>query len=97
MLVGEIHEDGAGFEKASARFAVEDGGNLLVGRQAGKLGRELLALLDVYRMNFIRRGKLLEHDGNLAPIGRAPGIEIDHESVRPPASSICRSSLRIRS
>ena len=46
------------------------------------LGRELLAVrADVDLVHVVGQAALLEHDGDLAAVGRAPGIEFDHGEV----------------
>ena len=81
-LLREINQDRPGLEECerlSARaIAIDNRGNLAVGIYRHKLGLELIALGNVDFVNMIGEAGLLEHDRDLAAIGRAPGVEIDH-------------------
>ena len=52
--------------------------NLAVGTDGDELGCELVVLADIDRVGTIRQPGFFEHDGNLAPVGRGPGIKIEH-------------------
>ena len=80
-LVGEIEQDGAGLEQRAAVVAVDDRGDAVVGADLQEVGLELLVLGDVDRMCGIVEPALLEHDGDLAAVGRRPRVEIDHLGV----------------
>jgi len=80
-LLGQVGEDGAALENAhrlAVRVGVDDGGNLVVGRD-GEEGRlELRILAEVDGLYGVRNAQLFEHDGNLAAVRRGPGVEREH-------------------
>jgi len=41
----------------------------------------LLARSDVDFVELVRETAFLQHHGNLAAVGRAPGVELDHRSL----------------
>ncbi len=73
-LLREIHQDRARFEQRDRRVIrnveVDDRRNLAVRADGRELGLELLALADVDGEDAVRQSKLLEHDRDLAPVGR---------------------------
>jgi hypothetical protein len=63
-------------------------------RQAFPL--ELVALGDVERDHGVRKGTLLEHDGDLPAVGRGPVIEVDRPpAARGPRRFRCRRGLGV--
>ena len=77
-LFGEIQKDGAGFHERRAGVVIDDGRDLVVGTDLQEVGRELLVLRDIDRMHSVGKPGFLQHDGSLAPIGRGPGVQVDH-------------------
>src|SRR5208282_1157095 len=75
-LFGEIDQNGAGFENlerpAAGSIAIDDRRNLGIRIDGDVVGLELIALADMDRMNVIRQPYLLEHDGDLFAVRRAP-------------------------
>ena len=75
-LVGEIHQDRAGLEQrivAAARpVVIDDGRNLVVGRDFQERGPELIALADVDRKHAVIEPAFLQHDVDLAGVARGP-------------------------
>src|SRR5262249_7730300 len=63
-----------------AVVAIDDRRDAVVGTDLEELRLELLVLADVDRVHRVGQPELLERDGGLAPIGRGPGVEIDHGS-----------------
>src|SRR3546814_14107719 len=59
---------------------VDDGGDPVVRTDRQEVRRELLVLADVDREDLILHAGLFQHDGDLAAVRGAPGIEIDHGS-----------------
>ena len=57
---------------------VDDRWDLAVGIDGQELRRELLAARDVDPDHLIWQRDFLEHDGDLAPVRRCPGIKVDH-------------------
>ncbi len=80
-LLGEIHQDRARLEQRSAVVAVDDGGDAVVGADLEEIGLELLVLGDVDRVRGVIQAALLQHDGDLAAVGRRPRVKIDHRGV----------------
>jgi hypothetical protein len=60
---------------------IDDGGNAIVGADLQELGRELISLADVHGKNGVGKLHLLEHDVDLVPVGRGPGVNVDHSSL----------------
>src|SRR5205814_5879901 len=66
-------------ERLSVRALVVDHRRDLVVRRDGEeLGLELIAGADIDRMHTVLKARLLEHDVDLVPVGRRPGIKVDH-------------------
>ena len=85
-LAGEVNEDRArlhhGDRLAVRAVRIDDGWDLAVRVDLQIVGGELLAVrADVDLVHVIGEAALLEHDGDLAAVGRAPGIEFDHGEV----------------
>jgi hypothetical protein len=81
-LLPEIHEDRPGLHHRERlpvwTFGIDDRRNLAVRVERDELGRELVVLADVDRVDVVRHPELFEHDGHLAAVGGAPGVEVDH-------------------
>ena len=56
---------------------IDDGRNLVIGIEREKLGRHLFTRLNIHLVRLVRQAALFQHDGNLVPVGRAQGIELD--------------------
>src|SRR5512139_285323 len=86
-LLGEIDQDRARFEQADRLAAgtvgIDDRRNAVVGADAQELGLELLTLGDVDLVHAIGQPALLQHYRNLAAVGRAPRMKLDHLLVPP--------------
>jgi hypothetical protein len=91
-LAGEVDQDGAGFHHldglAVGAVGVDDGRDLAVRVDGDEGRRELLALRDIHLVHPVGQLAFLQHDGNLAAVGRAPCVQFDHRlsSVVPPFS-----------
>ena len=77
-LLREIHQDRAGFEQRLSVVAVDDRGDAVVGADLQEFRLELVALADVDGVRGVLQAALLQHDGDLAAVGRRPRVEIDH-------------------
>src|SRR5262249_12886354 len=77
----QIHQDRPGFEERPPLVAIDDRGNAVVGAEPQELRLELLALGDVDRVGRILEPAFLEHDRDLAAVGRGPGVKIDHAGL----------------
>ena len=71
----------ASYRRPTRTVGVDDRRNLIVriDRQIFRL--ELVPLADVDRMNFIGHADLFEHDRNFLAVGRAPGVELNHDFI----------------
>jgi hypothetical protein len=58
--------------------AIDDGGDAVVRADLQKVRLELLALGNIDRVRGIGQPEFLEQNGNLAAVGRRPGVKIDH-------------------
>src|SRR5262249_52676405 len=77
---------------------VDDRGDLAVRVDLQVFGRELLAVrTDVDLVDVVRQGAFLQHDGDLASVGRAPRIEFDHVEMAFDGSDWPRDSSGSRS
>src|SRR5690606_18320601 len=85
-LLGEVEEDGAGFEDAD-RLApravpVHDRRDLVVRADREELRRELLVAGDVDDAHLVGQAHLLEGHADLASVGRIPGVQFDAHRPR---------------
>ncbi len=96
----EIDQDRARFHHRDrlsvGAFGVDDRGNLAVGIDRNVIGSELVARPDVDLVEVVGKAAFLQHHGNLAPVGRAPGIQFDHFLPRKACErrSLSRSPLK---
>src|SRR6266540_950078 len=65
--------------------------DLVVRRDGEEIGLELLARADVDGMDFVFEARFLEHDVDLVPVGRRPGIEVNHRRKPPRFQRSCRA------
>jgi hypothetical protein len=83
--LGEIKQDRAGLEDAHGRAAagrilVEHRRHAVVGRDAEKIGLELLAFADVDAVKLVRKSGFLEKHRHFVAVGRGPIVELDHRA-----------------
>ena len=76
-LLGQVLQDGAGFENRQARVGIHDRRHLVVRADGQELRLELVALVDVHRDDAVRQPGFLQHDGDLLAIARGPEIQVD--------------------
>src|SRR5690606_7245962 len=81
-LVGEIDQDGTGFEQRHAVVAIDDRRNTIIRADFEKLGLELVTLADVDRVGRVGEPDLLQHDRRLAAVWGGPRIKIYHRMPR---------------
>ena len=62
---------------AAGAVRIDDGRDLVVGRDRQEVRRHLVALADVHRHHPVGQAAFLEHDRDLPPVGRAPGMNVD--------------------
>src|SRR5205823_12701290 len=78
----QVEKHGARFGErkrlAAGSVLVDHRRDLVVWRNGEELGLELIASADIDRMHAVLEARLLEHDVDLVPVGRRPGIEVDH-------------------
>jgi hypothetical protein len=78
----EIDQDRARFHHGDrlsfGAFGIDDRGDLAVGIDREVIGTKLLARPDVDLVEVVGKATFFQHDRDLAPVGRAPGIEFDH-------------------
>ena len=74
----EVDQDRARLHQREPRLPVPDRGDLVVGRDREEVRRELLVLRDVDGVRLVGQPQLLQRDGDLAAVGRRPGVEVDH-------------------
>jgi len=80
-LRGQVDEDRARLEQrqpSAGTVRIHDRGDAVVRIDGEELGLELLVLADVHGMHRVGQAALLQHHGDLAAVGRAPGVELDH-------------------
>ena len=82
-LVGQIEQDGAGFEQRQRRTAVgrrviDDRRNAVVGCNREEGGRELLAGADIDRNDPVRQPALFQKKRDLVAVRRGPVVQVDH-------------------
>ena len=85
-LLGQIDQDGAGFEHrkrlaAVRRIVIDDGRHPVVGADGEEVGLVLLAPVNVDRDDAVVEVHLLQRDGDLPAIGRRPVVGVDHGPV----------------
>lgn len=81
--LGEVDEDGAGFEHGEVpRVVIDDGGDAAVRVDAEVVRRFLLAFAEIQGADVVGEAELFEGDGGLPAVGRGGGVECDHG--RPP-------------
>src|SRR5262249_20613332 len=105
-LVGEIEQDGAGFEDADrcaaiGWFLIDDGGHAVVGGNLQEIRLELIAGADIDGNQSIGEVGFLQKHGDLVAVRRRPIIEVDHAASSfafmktgmsyPGVSALCRS------
>ena len=82
-FVGQIDQDRAGFENGNLFTAgtvtVDDSGHFIIRADLQKLGLELIAFLNIDRVNGMFQPAFPQHDMNFVPVWCRPGIDIDHE------------------
>ena len=80
-LARQVEQDRAGLEDrdrlAAGAVGVDDRRDHAARADRHELGGELLVLADIHGMDVVGQLELLERDGDLAPVGRAPGIKLD--------------------
>jgi hypothetical protein len=60
---------------------IDHRGNAVVGRDRQKLRRELFALADVDRKDFVRQPGLFEEHRDLVAVRRGPVMKVDHGAI----------------
>src|SRR4029077_4743733 len=85
-LLGEVKQDGAGFEETEGRAArpvrIDDRGNLAVWVQRQEFGRPGFILADVDGMRLVWQPHLLQRDRDLDAVRRRKGIELKALGMR---------------
>ncbi len=78
----KIDEDRARLEQrqrlAVGTLRIDDRRNAVVRIDGEEFRLELLIRADIHRLHAVRQAALLEHDGYLAPVRRAPCVQINH-------------------
>jgi hypothetical protein len=71
---------------------IDDRGDFAVRVDGHELGLELISLADIDGMRNIGQRALFEHDGDLAAVGRRPGVQVDQDSL--PGKSVDCNEVR---
>jgi hypothetical protein len=61
--------------------AIDDRGDLVVGRNLEEGGLELLVLAKVDGMDAVREPDFLQHDRHFQAVRRGPGVKLDHGAL----------------
>jgi hypothetical protein len=84
-LRGEVEEDRPRFGErhglAARTVGVHHRRHLVVGRDLEEFGLELVAHADIHRDHPVGQAGFLQHDVDLVPVGRRPGVQVDHSSL----------------
>src|SRR5271169_6536702 len=77
---------------------IDDGGNLIVGRNAKKIFRELLVLAQVDLGDVVLHARFFEKNRDLVAVWRGPIMVVDHGKLLPELSieDVLRARMRRR-
>ena len=75
-LLGQVQQDGRGFEYGDTGRVIDQHRNATVRMQLQEIGLAVLTFVDAHVVQYVWDAELFQRDGDLETIGRAVGVQV---------------------